>query len=294
MCFSILFMISSAYADTILSIYLEVFKNNTVILDELKVMSGRATAYTISGDYKLEILDNNNKVLIEKSINLNFMIMSDPPQPTNSSFINQKLDFNSSMKYVKLFFNGTEIFSREIIPCNNNGVCDEYESYLSCPSDCPLNELDGICTKDNDGVCDPDCSPGADPDCEETQNTGVCGNNLCESNETQDNCCKDCGCPTDMKCANNKCESEKCGDGKCDKGENHGNCQKDCFSGLKDGYCDGIKDGLCDPDCSKDKDVDCEKGVGRIIIYVIIGVVMVSLLFFIFSRMRGRTEGVET
>ncbi len=33
----------------------------------------------------------------------------------------------------------------------------------------------------------------------------VCGNGVCEANETQENCCLDCGCPVGKECINNVC-----------------------------------------------------------------------------------------
>jgi len=33
-----------------------------------------------------------------------------------------------------------------------------------------------------------------------------CGDQICQFNENQDNCCKDCGCPSGQVCINNTCE----------------------------------------------------------------------------------------
>jgi len=49
--------------------------------------------------------------------------------------------------------------------CNNDGVCDVTENYLSCESDCKPNKKDGYCLHLKDSVCDPDCAEGIDPDC---------------------------------------------------------------------------------------------------------------------------------
>jgi putative hemolysin len=215
--------------------------------------------------------------------------------------------------------NGTEVevtqlmgLSFEETTCGD-GVCGMPENYNTCPKDCPSGSYDGYCDGVADSKCDQDCvdkgTPQLDPDCpvcgndicegdkgenynscpSDCQKAIVCGNNVCDSNETQDNCCMDCGCQNDMTCVDNKCISEKCGDGKCDSSENYGNCPSDCPSGLRDGYCDGVKDGLCDPDCQKNQDPDCSSN--RIWIYAVIGIVIAALLFFIFSRMRVRSEG---
>jgi hypothetical protein len=38
----------------------------------------------------------------------------------------------------------------------------------------------------------------------------VCGNGICEENETQESCCLDCGCPAQMSCIKNSCIELKC------------------------------------------------------------------------------------
>ncbi|MEM5872587.1 MAG: hypothetical protein QXD55_01885 [Candidatus Aenigmatarchaeota archaeon] len=36
----------------------------------------------------------------------------------------------------------------------------------------------------------------------------VCGNNKCESGETKENCCRDCGCDSGLYCESNICKSK--------------------------------------------------------------------------------------
>jgi len=68
-----------------------------------------------------------------------------------------------------------------------------------------------------------------------------CGNGILEIGETQDNCCKDAGCPSGYECINNACEliglpptppqppmPPTCGDGVCGPGEDWRNCCIDC------------------------------------------------------------------
>ncbi len=40
----------------------------------------------------------------------------------------------------------------------------------------------------------------------QSEEVAVCGNGKCESGETQDTCCMDCGCPQGYTCINNRCE----------------------------------------------------------------------------------------
>jgi hypothetical protein len=55
----------------------------------------------------------------------------------------------------------------------------------------------------------------------------VCGNNKCETGETKENCCQDCGCDSGLYCTDNLCKP-KCGDNICAGGENQDICCVDC------------------------------------------------------------------
>ncbi|MCX6710457.1 MAG: hypothetical protein NTV63_05935, partial [Candidatus Woesearchaeota archaeon] len=46
-----------------------------------------------------------------------------------------------------------------------NSICDNTESYLNCPDDCPSGGRDLYCDSKSDGRCDPDCAKSEDPDC---------------------------------------------------------------------------------------------------------------------------------
>ena len=171
------------------------------------------------------------------------------------------------------YSNGLIIFVKP----ESNGICEfeKGENYYTNPEDCPSGSEDGVCDLIKDGICDPDCIEGADPDCpvcgnniceqEETYNTcpqdcqsQICGDGKCDSGETRENCCVDCGCIGGMKCQAGKCvKTEICGDGICSIHENYEKCKEDCPSGSKDNYCDKIEDNICDPDCTRTRDVDC-------------------------------------
>jgi hypothetical protein len=65
--------------------------------------------------------------------------------------------------------------------------------------------------RDNDGCCPKNCNANIDEDCEPD-----CGNEVCETGETVDDCARDCEVQPD------------CGDGRCDSGEDFNSCPADC------------------------------------------------------------------
>jgi len=168
----VLLAVQAAHADRILLIDLEVYKNDSVVERYVKVSEGNPTHMADSGDYRLEIMDDSGRLLRKEPLFLGFTIYSDPPTPTKRSIINRRIPYSPEMRQIKVFRDGELIYSKDISVCDNNGACDmRYESYLSCPKDCPLDKKDGICTKKKDGICDPDCLRGADPDCAEKEKT---------------------------------------------------------------------------------------------------------------------------
>jgi len=94
--------------------------------------------------------------------------------------------------------------------CNYNFECepDRGENAKNCMQDCRSDQPDKLCDKSANGVCDPDCAKGADPDCvdtivkttttqrtqqtQPTQPKSVCGDNVCNNDESIDNCPVDC------------------------------------------------------------------------------------------------------
>lgn len=127
--------------------------------------------YTI----RLESLDG--RVLYKLCMKPLFTILSDPPEELNETLIDLYLPYNPEAKYLKIYqgdiegLNKGQLKQREKLVvelknnlCNNDGRCNNYETYYSC-NDCNICSKDGICTSGSgDGCCDPDCI--IDDDCE--------------------------------------------------------------------------------------------------------------------------------
>ena len=100
-----------------------------------------------------------------------------------------------------------------------NSVCDEGESFESCPADC--KDSDTFC---GDNFCDDDETEKTCPmDCKRNITQAVCGNNECESGENMVNCSQDC--------------KPECGDGRCEGTETSATCEADCATIVTDPVC---------------------------------------------------------
>lgn len=83
-------------------------------------------------------------------------------------------------------------------PCTND-LCNG-TPYLLC-----LNVAVTDCA-DNDYCCPASCTYDTDKDCERPI---VCGDNICEADETSEGCCTDCGCAEDFECVEDTCQKTK-------------------------------------------------------------------------------------
>ena len=75
--------------------------------------------------------------------------------------------------YIIVFIFLISIAIAEDSSCGN-GICNSFDTYYSCPIDCPSGSYDNYCDNEKDDVCDPDCI-NSDSDCqnydEKNQNT---------------------------------------------------------------------------------------------------------------------------
>jgi len=169
-----LLLMHAVSAEQVLSVELDVYKNDSVVLHQMTVEEGYSTKYVSPGDYRLQITDASGKNLSDTVVGLSFMVWSDPPQEMDPSALSLRISYTKDMRILKLYRSDKLLFTSDINVCNDDGACEMgFETHLSCPGDCPQGSRDGICTPEKDGVCDPDCAQGADPDCRAGTGTTV-------------------------------------------------------------------------------------------------------------------------
>lgn len=137
---AVLALVAGCHAEKILSVKMEVYKSDAVDLKELRVEDNYLSKTPAEGgEYKLQILDRSMKVLFETPLAINYVLFSDPPVLTNSSFVYVRAPYSVDMNRIILYRNSKRIFEKDIALCNDNRICEtDYESNLTCP-DCRLN-----------------------------------------------------------------------------------------------------------------------------------------------------------
>ncbi|MHA1287056.1 MAG: right-handed parallel beta-helix repeat-containing protein [Candidatus Thorarchaeota archaeon] len=104
-----------------------------------------------------------------------------------------------------------------------DGECNDGENYCSCPSDCEKPECN-TCEEVNCESGEPVCSTLTP--CE--------GNGICEEGENCESVPMDCKCEEGFECKNGECVAlPVCGDGICQDNESPANCAEDCGSPVK-------------------------------------------------------------
>lgn len=187
----------------VLVLNLEFSKDGSVRIIDFSLADGEESfELSEAGDYRIEVLSKDNKVLYVKYFTPQFEIHTSTPLegqnlPELITFLLEKrnvvlkLPYFEDGKTVRLFYKNRVVLEQEIVFCNNNGVCEPSgkENLLSCPSDCKSGSTDNYCDGIFDGICDQDCKNQGreekDVDC-------TCGNNICDQRETQEVCPQDC------------------------------------------------------------------------------------------------------
>ena len=91
----------------------------------------------------------------------------DIPGIANSIRRKINLPYFESAQYLSIYHQD-QLLLQYTLPalCNQDGICNNLETYYSCKDDCLSYSKDGVCVGVGDGECDPDCLAEFDPDCE--------------------------------------------------------------------------------------------------------------------------------
>ncbi len=161
-------LFSTANAELVLKADINFGKSGTAQLKNIELLQGIPDKGNERGQFIIKTIGDSNAEISSVKVFASFY-MSGTFGEVDEIIQTVKLPKKGKEKYITVEFAGKEVFREDISPrlCNNNGKCEEDETVLSCPKDCPLNKKDGICINQKDSVCDPDCLKGVDSDCEE-------------------------------------------------------------------------------------------------------------------------------
>ena len=176
----ILLMISAG-AERVIDVSLMLYEDDTVEGNYVIITEGRATDYhREEGDYELRALDSDGNSVWSQRLEIIFGYKGPPidgvPYPSGGDgpeaySLSFRIPYQENMTRLVLLHGTETVFSKDIYECNNNGICDNIETYYSCPVDCSPGSRDKVCINYADGLCDPDCARGVDPDCEPATTT---------------------------------------------------------------------------------------------------------------------------
>lgn len=202
--FIALLLLSSTFAATeVLVVELDIASNNTVTLNDYRLMSGSETVAETT-EYSLVQLSSDGEVLHTTYFDVVFTAYGDnypflPGQEDvgvsvelNETRVIVRTPYYSNAASFEVRKNSTVLLQQSISLCNNDGTCDvsNGENFLSCPADCPSGGSDDLCDGVFDGTCDPDCEAQGrsdrDTDC-------TCGDGTCNPREDSITCPEDCG-----------------------------------------------------------------------------------------------------
>lgn len=171
-----------------ISLTIEFYSNNSAILKEYYITTenfANFLPYQGVGDYFVKILDKNNSVLFTEKFNVLFYIQIQKEtgveyKEVNSSIVSLRLYLPPKSYSIRFYKKEKEILSLFLpdLICNRNNICEREKG-----------EDEYLCSKE----------------CLALAQKPICGNKVCEDGETQENCCKDCGCPSGFNCIENKC-----------------------------------------------------------------------------------------
>ncbi len=138
--FLLLLVASPAFAEKILAVSFTVNTDGTAEISSLQVKDSNVFLPDDSGNYKLQLLDKESKVLFGTRFSPDFYLAGLGLVKTDSFFV--KIPWNNSFHYIKIFNGEKQIHFEALAPhiCNGNSECEEDkgENEQLCQIDCGL------------------------------------------------------------------------------------------------------------------------------------------------------------
>ena len=168
----------------------------------LNSFSAKSALYIDSAspsDFVLLLFSEQNTLLYKTYFDPSFIILSEPAEETNITYISLNLPFFPDAKYLKVYYKDELKLEQDVasLICNNNSICENNaagnenmsENYISCPSDCKWYDNDSLCNSDSgDNFCDYDCYNDSDCYIDNCNDGSINGNtSICEQGSCYDN-----------------------------------------------------------------------------------------------------------
>lgn len=137
--FCVTFLIKAETENSLALTFL-VYKNYTISVKSIEYTAANPLLPRREGSYKLDVVDDKGNVIFSQKFDVEFIILSEPPEETNESLTYMRIPWNENYFKINFYHNGTLIYvvSLSDYICNKNGLCEKEkgETPINCPNDC--------------------------------------------------------------------------------------------------------------------------------------------------------------
>lgn len=157
-------------ADQVFHLELTVHSNDTAELESITTFEGQETKYYgEKGEYSFQLIENNSKKIWEQNRSINWMLMTNPPTPINTTPVSLNIPYSKSAEGFKLEKENKSLLNVDLaghLCKNGDNKCTSFCDGKGLDSDCTCG--DGICQESSNEkkTCPEDCS---EPESEEEE-----------------------------------------------------------------------------------------------------------------------------